>query len=464
MTKSQEMKMTDKVVLIVLLLMLITINSYAQQELKSKNSDVFIVIDPETSDRMMLLPKVALKSSLDQQTISTGKGLQVYNTSIILGRDGIEPGYYLWNGTRWVRLPYQPEHLNLLLDANRENPNLCVSKSSINSTHGDDGSTAYGVNALRRSAFGSPNTALGYSALSDLITGSQNTAIGYCALRTTATGSQNVGVGQGVMFNNTSGSRNTSIGYNALFGNSVGENNTAVGHAALTANTIGVNNTAVGHAALQNSTGANNTALGQNADIDKLIGNNCIAIGCDATTGSNSNSVQIGNKYVANIGGQLAWSVRSDKRIKNDIKENVPGLNFILKLRPISFVYNFDMQDSINGASSATTVEEMISRKKAEATVHTGFAAQEVEKVLTNIDYEFDGLVKPQTSTDLYSLSYELFVVPLVKAVQEQQSVIQKQEMSVNMMKKQIKFQQQEIDELRKVVNQLLEKNEVSIK
>lgn len=40
-------------------------------------------------------------------------------------------------------------------------------------------------------------------------------------------------------------------------------------------------------------------------------------------------------------------------------------------------------------------------------------------------NYTFSGITIPETDHDLYTLSYEQFVVPLVKAVQEQQLIIE---------------------------------------
>jgi hypothetical protein len=64
----------------------------------------------------------------------------------------------------------------------------------------------------------------------------------------------------------------------------------------------------------------------------------------------------------------------------------------------------------------------------------SGFLAQDVEEAANEAGYNFSGITKPRTTTDLYSLSYESFVVPLVKAVQElaqytsaQQKIIEEQ-------------------------------------
>ena len=59
-----------------------------------------------------------------------------------------------------------------------------------------------------------------------------------------------------------------------------------------------------------------------------------------------------------------------------------------------------------------------------ESILESGFSAQQVEEAARKVGYEFSGLHKPDNNTDHYTLSYATFVVPLVKAVQEQQAQI----------------------------------------
>ena len=59
-----------------------------------------------------------------------------------------------------------------------------------------------------------------------------------------------------------------------------------------------------------------------------------------------------------------------------------------------------------------------------ERKLYTGFVAQEVEKAAKESDYQFDGVVTPKNIKEAYGLSYSQFVVPLVKAIQEQQKMI----------------------------------------
>ena len=55
------------------------------------------------------------------------------------------------------------------------------------------------------------------------------------------------------------------------------------------------------------------------------------------------------------------------------------------------------------------------------AAVHTGFLAQDVERTAQALHFRFDGVHAPANARDHYGLGYAQFVVPLVKAVQEQQ-------------------------------------------
>ena len=58
----------------------------------------------------------------------------------------------------------------------------------------------------------------------------------------------------------------------------------------------------------------------------------------------------------------------------------------------------------------------------------SGFIAQEVEAVVQETGASFNGVDTPVTEEGFYGLRYSEFVVPLVKAVQEQQVIINKLE------------------------------------
>ena len=98
-----------------------------------------------------------------------------------------------------------------------------------------------------------------------------------------------------------------------------------------------------------------------------------------------------------------------------------------MKLRPVT--YQFDVKrfdDQWNNKSTVSAGDVVLaSYNEATSIRRTGFIAQEVEKAADASGYNFSGIIKPKTEQDHYSLSYESFVVPLVKAVQQQQQLIE---------------------------------------
>ena len=138
-----------------------------------------------------------------------------------------------------------------------------------------------------------------------------------------------------------------------------------------------------------------------------------------------SNQVRIGNSSVTSIGGYRAWTNVSDARFKKNIEEKVIGLDFIMALRPVT--YNLDMDAIANFHETPDSLRLEESERKAGEILQTGFIAQEVELAAKKLGYDFSGVDAPKNDKDNYGLRYSEFVVPLVKAMQEQQTLIQSQ-------------------------------------
>jgi hypothetical protein len=85
--------------------------------------------------------------------------------------------------------------------------------------------------------------------------------------------------------------------------------------------------------------------------------------------------------------------------------------------------------------------------------LRTGFIAQEVAQVAEEIGYEFDGIHKPENEKGYYGLAYSSFVVPLIKAVQEQQLMIQNLENRVQQLEEIVQKQQEFINQLEREGN-----------
>ncbi|MEM7370605.1 MAG: tail fiber domain-containing protein [Bacteroidota bacterium] len=162
-----------------------------------------------------------------------------------------------------------------------------------------------------------------------------------------------------------------------------------------------------------------------------------------------SNQVRVGRSSTSSIGGYQAWTNLSDGRFKQDIREDVPGLDFVMELRPITYKVDIEGLDGfIEGAGSIEDPElakeydkelaAMRESSNAGKIVHSGFVAQEVEETAKQLGYEFSGVDRPQNEQDHYGLRYATFVVPLVKAVQEQQTFIQQQQEKMEKLQKEL--------------------------
>lgn len=320
--------------------------------------------------------------------------------------------------------------------------NVAIGVSTLLSNTIGNSNTATGNAALFSNTTGNENTATGFHALSNNISGTGNTANGSEALRSNITGINNTALGINALFSNTTGSSNTAVGIATLEDNAIGNNNAAVGRFALADNISGNFNVAIGTSALSRNTVANNnvgigfnaggsfiagsfnTFIGSDARTDREGLTNVTAIGAGAVVNA-SNKVRIGNSDVTVIEGQVPFSTPSDGRFKFNVREDVKGLDFIMQLRPVT--YQFDMKRFNGNNKSTDAANDIIFSSYNEATAirRTGFIAQEVERAANTVGYNFSGIIKPKTTAEHYSLSYESFVVPLVKGMQEQQLMIE---------------------------------------
>ena len=154
---------------------------------------------------------------------------------------------------------------------------------------------------------------------------------------------------------------------------------------------------------------------------------------------------------MASIGGFAGWSNFSDGRYKKNIQEDVIGLDFILALHPLTY------QLDINGLGEKLYAKknEVVGHRAYQSSIvakqqgrYSGFIAQEVETIAKKLGYEFSGIDAPKNENDFYGLRYAEFVVPLVKAVQEQQLIIDIQKTRLEQQAVIMAKQQLSIDEL----------------
>ena len=312
---------------------------------------------------------------------------------------------------------------SLFLNTSGYNNTACGFKT-LNSNSSGQNNSGFGTNTLFSNTSGSFNTAAGYNALYFNTTGSFNTSEGYSALYSNTTGYSNTAIGGDALRFNTTGYYDTAGGLTALWSNTLGYTNTAnaaFGAASLYSNSTGNNNTATGvNSLFYNSTGNYNTAIGWDALLSNTTGSGNIAIGYLANTSTSNltnstiigyngvvdanDKVRIGNSSITSNGGQVSWTAYSDSRIKENIQENVPGIEFIKELRPVTFHFNISNQNKLEGIADSITWETKYDIEKIQ---WTGFIAQEVEKAANEIGYDFSGVDK---SGILMGLRYSILL------------------------------------------------------
>ena len=313
--------------------------------------------------------------------------------------------------------------------------------------------TAFGQGTLYRNTAGNYNTAIGLNALISNTTGAYNTASGLNALFSNTTGLRNTASGVNALFSNTTGDRNTASGVEALFSNTTGRVNTAVGDGALFSNTTGEFNIAIGATTLDNTTtgndniaigvdalggpvatgsGSDNTALGSGARYDNGDGSRNTYLGSVADTDGRgdytngtalgyqsqlfaSNSIVLGNRSISRIYANVTTiTAISDRRRKKDIKalDAELGLNFIEKLKPVSYRFNNGDETERYGFI-AQDLEQALP-----ASLHDAIERSEPEHGLA--------LIERQNDEDrTYRVSYGELTAPIVKAIQQQQQQIE---------------------------------------
>lgn len=281
------------------------------------------------------------------------------------------------------------------------------------------------------------NIILGNDKLEHIITGENNIGIGKNVLKNINYASDNIAIGYFSLEQNISGSRNIAIGHNTLKCNEVGLGNISIGDSSLAKNTDGNSNVAIGASALAyNTTGTNNVAIGHGALGVVETHSNCVGIGANASV-TGSNQMQLGNTLIT-VYTQNAIQTRSDYRDKLDIQNTTLGLEFIKKLIPRQ--YRMNSREAYFEIGQKRDFSAQNDGSKAGKRFHQGFIAQEVKTVLDEMGIDFAGYQdhKINDGEDVLSLGYTEFIAPIVKAIQEQQQMIEMLEQKINKLQQKI--------------------------
>jgi hypothetical protein len=348
------------------------------------------------------------------------------------------------------------------LNSNTNTLNTAVGYRALTTNTSGQAVTAVGSDALRDNSTGSRNTAVGYGTLANNNTGENNSAVGQTALGSNTTGTNNSALGYDALGTNTSGAYNTALGKDALNKNTTASNNTAVGYqAGYTGSTNCGNSTLIGYQAgyTQNNgiVGASeNTFVGYKAGYgvttgvkNTFIGGGVgggVGAGGAVTTGFNNTilgtytgdqgglDIRTANNYIVlsdgdgnprlymNGSGNIFWGgIRanagsyavklttsgeqvfdtSSARYKDNIRDNVYGLDAVMQMRSAQFEYKDDGRSDV------------------------GFIAEEMVQVIPEVV-----VIDKQGRPD--AVAYDRITSVLVKAIQELKAEVDSLKAQIN--------------------------------
>jgi len=190
-----------------------------------------------------------------------------------------------------------------------------------------------------------------------------------------------------------------------------GSSNIAIGYQACDAATTVSNSIFIG-------VGSDHTA---NGEYQIVLGNSIASAGNNTFCfGKAGNVVQ--NTYTSDAN----WTQSSDERLKTDIKDNTLGLDFINEMETKTYKWkpSYDIPKELTNHYS----EE--NQKDTDVLMY-GMMAQNVKEAMDKHDNpKFTGWGENKDGSQ--NLSREMFVIPLIKAVQELSAKVEELEKKLN--------------------------------
>jgi hypothetical protein len=296
--------------------------------------------------------------------------------------------------------------------------NIGIGHNAFSALTSGDYNTAVGSRAGTALTTGSENQLFGKGAGDGITTGQYNHIFGMNAGSTFDTESHNVAFGLSALGSTIAGGEyNTAIGNVAGDAITSGDANTCVGYQAGGAITEGSENVFVGRTAGDScTTGSNNILLGVGINPSSNSGDHCLGLGNNFGVAANDFSFGKASNVVTNdFDADANWSRSSDARKKREIYDQELGLDFINDLRTVRFQWkpSNEFPKEWNDYSEKNNMDTSV--------IMHGFIAQEVKEALdkhaNEKDKNFSGWKEGEDG--MQHTSREMFVIPLIKAVQE---------------------------------------------
>ena len=184
-------------------------------------------------------------------------------------------------------------------------------------------------------------------------------------------------------------------------------------------------------------TGDSNTAVGKSAGLNLTSGGNNLLLGHDAgITGSPGGNITtasitivLGDENISSFNCQVALTVASDERDKTEFSDLNLGLEFVKSLEPVTYYWDRRSSYGDKEAEDYDLTAQTPDGTHKEDWMDVGFKAQSVlaleEAAGHTISDKKNLTVSLSEDGKQYGLQYEKFVPILVKAIQEQQALIE---------------------------------------
>jgi hypothetical protein len=428
-------------------------------------------------------------SDLKVNDLTVGKGAANFTTLL-----GLEAGAALLSsGTHNVAVGYQA------LKANTGGTdNVAVGNIAGTTLTTGTGNVALGSQALRSATTGGSNNAIGNGALGAVTTASNNIGIGTISGSRLTTGANNIHIGSsaGTYFgtgydSNTTGLNSVLIGFDVRPNGNAETNQIVISGYNGSTGTVGngSNTTTIGNSStiqtylpsgltMGNSLGSKDATLTLNPNstsaqggaeggqlnfkksvltstYDWFIDQYADAYGArlrflPGRTNPESYGMAISEEgyigmgsiptssYRLNVSGTVGatgYVTTSDLRLKTNISSLSSAMNTLNLLIPVSYDKKVSLTDSVYSKQEF------------------GFIAQEVQKVLPQL------VTEGKDKDHLLSLDYISIIPLLTKAMQEQDVVIKNTQLENKQLKAQLEEQNRRLEEIEKLVQQLIKSN-----
>ena len=208
----------------------------------------------------------------------------------------------------------------------------------------------------------------------------------------------------------TTGGNNVVLGYEAADNVTTGHSNVLLGNNVFGTATTALTNVSIGSSSGSTvTTGYSNVFVGYNCrGVTDGQANTYLGANLNSSNANNFCRIYQGNIIASYGPSDSGWSFSSDGRDKTDIVDLTLGLNFINKIKPRKFRWDFRDPERF----------PVDSKTNPDVLIRSGFIAQEVQEVLDEEGVTYTSIVNDK-DPDKLEVSQTRFIPMMINAIQE---------------------------------------------